>query len=70
MGDHFAKCLSWVLFYSHNDYIMGRVEPSHSPLFRPGYTPQAPAAAVAKLICLQDRSISPWEFYVFANEMF
>ena len=70
MADHFTKCLLRVLFYRHNDYIMGRVVPPHLPLFRPGYTPQAPAAAAAKLIFLEDRSLSPWELYMFANELF
>jgi hypothetical protein len=70
MADHFTKCLSRVLFYRHNDYIMGRVIPPHSPLFTPGYTPMAPAAAAAKLINLGDRSLSHWDRIVCANDIF
>jgi hypothetical protein len=70
MADHFTKCLSRILFYLHNDYIMGRVIPPHSPLFTPGYTPMAPAAAAAKVITLGNRSIPIWDRIVSANDLF
>ena len=49
MADHFTKCLDRVAFYCHTDYIMGHVAPSYSPLYKPGYVTNAPAAAAAKL---------------------
>ncbi len=50
MAYHFTKSLQHTPFYRHNDYIMGRVVPSHSSLFQPGYDPQVPTAVAAKLV--------------------
>ena len=68
-ADHLTKLLSRTLFYRHNDYIMGHVAPPQLPLFC-RYTQQAPAAAVTKLICLEDCLLSPWELCVFVNKLF
>ncbi len=70
MAYRFTKCLSRILFYLHNDYIMGRMIPPHSPLFTPGYTPIAPAAATANVITLGNRSIPIWDCIVSANDLF
>ena len=66
LADHFTKCLSRILFYRHVDYIMGHVPPPHSPLFKPGYTPNAPAAAAAKMCC----DTAPWAYCVLYENMF
>ena len=37
MSDHFSKQLGVLLFYRHNDYIMGRVPPKYSHCFQQMY---------------------------------
>ncbi|KAL7552230.1 hypothetical protein ACHAWF_015452 [Thalassiosira exigua] len=37
MSDHFPKQLGVLLFYRHNDYIMGRVPPKYSHCFQQMY---------------------------------
>ncbi len=64
--DHFTKSQYRILFYRHNDYIMGRVVPDFSPLYQPGFTPQAPAAAAAKLMSYGHVQETPWEFSALA----
>ena len=37
MSDSTSKQLNVLLFYRHNDYIMGRVPPKYSPCFQQMY---------------------------------
>ena len=57
LADHFTKSLPRILFWRHNDYIMGHIPPPFSPLFKPGYESNAPKAVVAKLSSDTD----PWD---------
>ena len=66
LADHFTKQLNRILFYRHIDYIMGHVPPPHSPLFKPGYISNAPAAAAAKICC----DTSPWDYCVSVNALY
>ncbi len=59
-ADHFTKSLQRTLFYRHTDFIMGRVIPPYSPLFQPGFQPQIPSAAAAKLEELTRKHEMPW----------
>ena len=82
MADHFTKGLSQILFYRHVDYIMGRVTPPHSPLFKPGYSPtlpansivtpallpHTPATAAAKLLGQAASHTTAWATYIFKTE--
>ena len=69
MADHFTKCLDRVAFYRHTDYIMGRVAPSYSPLYKPGYVTNAPAAAAAKLT-IEYPDATTWIYCVQQQEIF
>ena len=66
MADHFTKALPCILFYRHNDYLMGHIPPAYSPLFKPGYDTNPPAAAAAKLV----RDTQPWVFCVTMERLF
>ena len=66
LADHFTKCLSRILFYRHVDYIMGHVPPPHSPMFKPGYESNAPAAAAAKIFC----DTTPWAYCVHRTNVY
>ena len=57
LADHFTKSLPRILFWRHNDYIMGHIPPPFLPLFKPGYESNAPKAIVAKL----SSDTKPWD---------
>ena len=61
LADHFTKRLDWVKFACHNDYIMGRAPPPHSPKYCPGETSDVAAKLIMKLAQIQDPG--PYEFY-------
>ena len=58
-----------VLHSTDTDYIMGCVAPSYSPLYKPGYVTNAPAAAAAKLK-LEYPDATPWILCVQQQEIF
>ncbi len=66
-ADHFTKSLQRTLFYRHTDFIMGKVIPPYSPLFQPGYQPQVPAAAAAKIEGQQSNHERSWSKCILAS---
>lgn len=65
LADHFTKRLDYVKFACHTDYVMGRVIPPHSPVYRASCVSDVDARVTA---CIAGNSRSdPYAYFVAAG---